>query len=108
MSEPDPKPDALKNFETKLRTAKGRRPVQENEDRPPSKLGIAFRISTEFVAAAVVGGGIGWGLDLLFGTSPAFLLLMFVLGIAAGFRNILRAAKELNESSDPPGPDAQN
>jgi ATP synthase protein I len=106
MSDHDPKQDALEQFEEKLRTATGRRPVQ-SEESPRSKLGIAFRLSTEFVAAVVVGGGIGWGLDRIFGTSPAFLLIMFVLGVAAGFRNILRAAKEMNEASGPTsGPEA--
>lgn len=100
MSDHDPDPDALSEFEKKLRTARGSVRVQP-EERPRSKLGIAFRLSTEFVAAAVVGGGIGWILDRFFGTSPVLLLLMFVLGLAAGFRNILRAAKEMNESSEP-------
>ena len=98
---PDHKPDPkkLRDLENKLRKVRGRKKVHE-EDRPPSKLGIAFRLSTEFVAAPVVGGAIGWGLDSLFGTMPILLLVMFCLGIAAGFRNLLRAAKEMNESDD--------
>ncbi len=99
MSDHDPDPEDLRDLESKLRKARGREKSHE-EDRPPSKLGIAFRLSTEFVAAPVVGGAIGWGLDRLFGTTPVFLLVMFFLGDAAGFRNILRAAKEMNESDD--------
>ncbi len=99
MSDHDPDPEELRDLESKLRKARGRENAHE-EDRPPSKLGIAFRLSTEFVAAPVVGGAIGWGLDRLFGTTPIFLLVMFFLGVAAGFRNILRAAKEMNESDD--------
>nr|TFG54532.1 MAG: AtpZ/AtpI family protein [Hyphomicrobiales bacterium] len=97
MSDHDPDPKKLLELEIKLRKAHGRKKPQY-EDRPPSKLGIAFRLSTEFVAAPVVGGAIGWGLDRLFGTMPVLLLVMFCLGIAAGFRNLLRAAKEMNES----------
>lgn len=99
MSDHDPDPKELRALEEKLVKARGREKAQE-EDRPPSKLGIAFRLSTEFVAAPVVGGAIGWGLDYLFGTTPVFLLVMFVFGVAAGFRNILRAAKEMRESDE--------
>ena len=97
MSDHDPDPEKLRDLENKLRKARGRKKPQA-EDRPPSKLGIAFRLSTEFVAAPVVGGAIGWGLDNLFGTMPVLLLVMFCLGVAAGFRNLLRAAKKMNEN----------
>ena len=99
MSNHDPHPKELRELEDKLRQVRGHERAQE-EDRPPSKLGIAFRLSTEFVAAPVVGGAIGWGLDYLFGTTPVFLLVMFLFGVAAGFRNILRAAKEMKESDE--------
>ncbi|MEY4879891.1 MAG: hypothetical protein RJB62_1360 [Pseudomonadota bacterium] len=106
MADHDPETDTLDELESKLKEARGRT-KKRPEDTPPSKLGIAFRLSTEFVAAAVVGGGIGWGLDRLFGTMPVFLLILFVLGVGAGFRNVLRAAKEMNESDGPPsGPSA--
>ena len=64
-------------------------------------MGIAFRFAAEMVSALVVGGGIGWGLDWLFGrfgihTRPVFLLVMFILGAAAGIRNVMNAAKEIN------------
>lgn len=97
MSDHEPDPEKLRDLEAKLRKTRGRRKHQV-EERPRAKLGIALRLSTEFVAAVVVGGAIGWGLDRLFGTTPVFLLVMFFFGVAAGFRNILRAAKKMNES----------
>ena len=68
---------------------------------PPNQSGIALRFATELVAALIVGGGLGWGIDWLFGhfgfhTRPAFLILFFVLGATAGIRNVMRAAKEIN------------
>jgi ATP synthase protein I len=63
---------------------------------PPTSMGIAFRFSTEMVAALVVGGGIGYGIDWFAGTKPIFLIIFFVLGATAGIRNVLQAAKELN------------
>lgn len=70
---------------------------------PVTSAGIAFRFAAELVSALIVGGAVGWGLDWLFGhfgfhTRPFFLLLMFLLGAAAGIRNVMRAAKEINES----------
>ena len=68
---------------------------------PPNQSGIAFRFATELVAALIVGGGLGWGIDWLCGhfgvhTKPVFLILFFVLGAAAGIRNVMRAATEIN------------
>ena len=69
--------------------------------QPPTQTGIAFRFATELVAALIVGGGLGWGIDWLLGrigfhTRPAFLIVFFVLGAAAGIRNVMRAATEIN------------
>jgi ATP synthase protein I len=75
--------------------------VVRDERPPPNQWGIAGRFATELVAGLFVGGGMGWGIDWLFGhfglhTRPAFLILFFVLGAAAGIRNIFRAAQEIN------------
>jgi ATP synthase protein I len=100
MSEHDPDPNRLKRIDERIREAKARVPVRK-EESPPSKLGIAFRLSTELVAAVFVGGLIGWALDSWLGTSPFLLLVMFFLGVAAGFRNVIRAAARLNEAAGP-------
>ncbi|MEI9888196.1 MAG: AtpZ/AtpI family protein [Rhizomicrobium sp.] len=68
---------------------------------PPSQLGVAGRFATELVAALLVGGALGWGLDWAFGyfgihTKPVFLIVLFVLGAVAGIRNVMRAASEIN------------
>ncbi|HTT96530.1 MAG TPA: AtpZ/AtpI family protein [Rhizomicrobium sp.] len=69
---------------------------------PPTSMGIAFRFSTEMVAALVVGGGMGWAIDWItdrwspIHTKPWGLIVFFVLGAAAGILNVIRAARELN------------
>jgi ATP synthase protein I len=68
---------------------------------PPTGMGIALRFATELIAALLVGGAMGWGIDWLFGrfgihTKPVFLIAMFVLGGAAGVRNVIKAAQEIN------------
>jgi ATP synthase protein I len=69
---------------------------------PPTSLSIAFRFSTEMVAGLVVGGGLGWCIDWAMGhwsgvhTKPWGMIVFFILGAAAGIRNVLKAAKDLN------------
>ena len=95
-----PNPDELRKLGQRLDEAQKRRATGPKSP-PPSQLGIAGRFSTELVAALVVGGGLGWGIDWLFGhfgfhTRPVFMLVFFVLGAAAGIRNVMRAANEIN------------
>jgi ATP synthase protein I len=93
-------PDRLRELSHKLAEAQ-RRNAAGSKAPPPSQLGIAGRFATELVAALVVGGGLGWGLDWLLGrfgfhTRPVFLIVFFVLGAVAGIRNVMRAAAEIN------------
>lgn len=91
---PTPEPDDLKRLGARLDEVRQR--DKRKEQPPPTLPGIAFRFSTELVVAVAMGGAMGWGLDWLFGTKPIFILVMTLFGIAAGFRNVIRAARELN------------
>ncbi len=53
---------------------------------------LGFRVMSEFVAAVVVGGFIGWAIDRWVGTSPGFLIAFIALGTAAGFWSVYRIA----------------
>ncbi len=55
-------------------------------------MNLGFRVLAEFVSAVVVGALLGWQLDKWFGTSPLFLLVLLLLGTAAGFWNVYRIA----------------
>lgn len=59
-----------------------------------SAMSLAFRVLSEFVAAVIVGGAIGLGIDHLTGTSPLFLIIFVLMGAAAGFWNVYRIATE--------------
>ena len=95
-----PNPDDLEELGKRLdQTSK--RQAEAQRRPPPSQAGIAGRFATELVAALVVGGGLGFGVDWLFGhfgthTRPVFLVVFFVLGAVAGIRNVMRAAAEIN------------
>jgi ATP synthase protein I len=100
MADNDPDARRLADLEGRLKQARGNTKVRP-EDPSPSKLGAAFRLVTELLAAVIVGGGIGWALDRVFGTSPLLLIVMFMLGVAAGMRNVIRTAREMNEQDRP-------
>jgi len=55
-------------------------------------MGLAVRVLSEFVAAVLVGAAIGWWIDRLTGTTPAFLVVFLLMGAAAGFWNVYRIA----------------
>ena len=100
MTDHDPDARRLADLEGRLKKARGNREVRPEDSSSQSKLGLAFRLVTELLAGVIVGGGIGWALDRVFGTSPLLLIVMFLLGVAAGMRNVIRTARELNESQD--------
>lgn len=98
MSDRTPEPDDLRALEARLEDMR-RREAAKNRKPPPSPMGVAYRFATELVVAMVVGGGIGWGLDKAFATRPVFLIVCFLLGAAAGIRNTVRTATELNRAA---------
>lgn len=53
---------------------------------------LGVRVTSEFVAAILVSGFIGWQIDRWLGSSPAALIVFIVLGTAAGFWNVYRIA----------------
>ena len=55
-------------------------------------INLGFRVMSEFVAAIVVGGLLGWQGDKWAGTSPFLLILFVTLGTAAGFWSVYRIA----------------
>jgi ATP synthase protein I len=64
-------------------------------------MGLAFRVLSEFVAAVIVGAFIGWWIDRVAGTTPAFVITFLLMGAAAGFWNVYRIAIK------PPGSEGQ-
>lgn len=90
--------ERLKRLENRIAAA------QAGRDAPASRAGrkftqgsLAWRMVTELVAGMLLGLGLGWGLDSLFGTRPAFLVLFVLLGFAAGVRVMMRTAAEVRD-----------
>jgi ATP synthase protein I len=68
----------------------------------PSALGRAFRLSAEFVAGVIAGGGLGWLFDRGLGTRPWGMIVFLMLGFCAGIYNVMRASGFLRTSSGKP------
>ena len=51
-----------------------------------------FRMLAELVSGVLVGAIIGWQLDQWSGMSPLFLIVFLILGVAAGFWNMMKSA----------------
>jgi ATP synthase protein I len=67
---------------------------------------VGWRMVIELVTGLVLGAGIGYGLDVLLGTLPLFLVLFTLLGFAAGIRTMLGSARELGLKQDRNAPQA--
>ena len=64
------------------------------EDSAPrsSSVAMAMRLASDFFAGVIVGAALGWGFDQLFDTSPWGLVVLVLLGFAAGLVNVVRSA----------------
>jgi ATP synthase protein I len=98
-SEPDP--DRLKALEDKLQKVKGKEPPpQSNTAKGFSQGEVAWRMVIELATGIMLGSAIGYGLDVLFGTLPVFLVIFSLFGFAAGVKTMLGSAKELGRKAE--------
>lgn len=81
--------DRLKNARKKLKI--------EKENPQTSNFGQAFKLSTELVAAVLVGTIIGFILDNWFDTKPWLIITFFFVGVVAGITNVIRSAKKIQK-----------
>ncbi len=84
-------------FKTRLEIAKNKILKKSNisKQSSSSNLGVAFKMSTEMVAAVAVGTIIGFILDNWFGTKPWLILIFFFVGVVAGIHTVIRSAKDM-------------
>lgn len=100
--------EVTRDLASRIALAKRDRAVEANrasggDARQMSGVARGMRIGTEFIAAILVGTGIGYLIDLGLGTSPWGLLTMFLVGFAAGILNVTRTVAQMNAAS-PPAP----
>lgn len=76
---------------------------QGQQDRPLLRQLIdASSVGLQLVISTFVGFAIGYSLDRFFKTSPWLTIIFLIIGIVAGFLELLRIARKQN------GPDKNN
>ena len=90
----------LKEISTRLEIAKKKIKKKQikNNGSNVASLGKALKISTELVAAVVVGTTLGFILDNWFDTRPWLTISFFFMGVAAGILNVIKSAKNMHKN----------
>jgi len=113
MTDPEDRSRQLDEFSAKVKAVQDRRAKSETRSagaagRTTGQMGLGFRISVELLATLAVGTGMGYVLDRWLGTSPWLTLAFFMLGAAAGMRNVIRVAtaaqKKVADDANRDGP----
>jgi ATP synthase protein I len=99
-------PSVTADLEARIARAQARSPAQaEAEQRRQSDmsgLSRGFRLASEFAAAIIVGAGLGYLIDMVLPTRPWAMVVLLLLGFAAGVLNVVRATKEMNAATAAP------
>ena len=90
----------IKEISTRLEIVKNK--IKKKQIRSKSSnaafFGKAMKISTELVAAVVVGATLGFILDNWFDTRPWLTISFFFIGVAAGILNVIKSAKNMHKN----------
>ena len=91
---------SIKEISTRLEIAKKKikKDQIKNNGSNVASLGKALKISTELVAAVVVGATLGFILDSWFDTKPWLTISFFLMGVVAGILNVIKSAKNMHKN----------
>ncbi len=90
---------ARRRAELNAQLARHRKPETKDEDASArAGYAMAVKLSSEFIAGVAVGAILGYGFDELFGTSPWGLIVLLLVGFAAGVLNVMRSAGVIAKS----------
>jgi ATP synthase protein I len=87
--------DLLKDLDARINAAKMVSDPELKLNDHHSGAHLAWRMVIELVAGIAIGFGTGYGIDVLFGTLPIFLVAFILLGFVAGVKTMLRTAQEV-------------
>lgn len=85
----------LEALEAKLAEKRAADAPKRHQDEHYSQAQNAWRMVIELVAGMAVGFAMGYGLDLLLGTTPWLMVVFLLLGFAAGVRAMMATAKDM-------------
>ena len=96
-------PDDIKQMDERIRKVKAKE-QRTREEKTESQFAhaakVGFRIGAELISGVIVGAGIGYLLDILFGTRPLLLIIFLFLGGVAGFLNVYRFVKSMEKEQE--------
>ncbi len=93
--------DKLNALEKRIQAAQAGRQLSEEELRRIKRTHenkASMQAGYEFVGSVLISAVVGYFLDQWLDTSPLFLILLFLLGTAAGFLSLYRLSKNLGMS----------
>ena len=90
----------LNEISTRLEIAKKKIKKKQTKNRRSNaaSFGKALKISTELVAAVVVGTTLGYILDNWLDTRPWLTIGFFFMGVVAGILNVIKSAKKMHNN----------
>ncbi len=92
--------DPLRDLGAKIESAKQNSVNKPKVEDHHSGLQHAWRMVIELVSGLAIGFGLGYGLDIVFGTLPIFMIIFTLLGFVAGIRTMLSTAKEVQRNQE--------
>ncbi len=86
----------VSSLEERLVSAQNRERIKAKHlnREPDAHQQLGMRVLSYLIGGVVVGFGLGWLFDNLFGTSPLFLLSFFFLGIGTAFWRIYKISSQ--------------
>ena len=104
---PNSRPSSVtSDLEARIARAQARSPAQamaeQRRQSDMSGLSRGFRLASEFAAAIIVGAGLGYLIDMVLPTRPWGMIVLLLLGFAAGVLNVVRATREMNAATAVP------
>ena len=98
----------LAELQKRIDSARKRREPPPRTENMVMDASNAWRMVIELVTGMVMGFGIGYGLDWVFGTLPIFLVVFTLLGFAAGVRVMTGTAKSMQQGSGAQAPEKKD
>ena len=86
-----PEDARIASLDERLRAAQTEEATRTGRTRAPdASYQAGNRVLADLLGGLLGGVVVGWVVDRIFGTSPAFLVGLTILGIVAGFWNIIK------------------
>ena len=97
---------ASSDLEARIARARGQRAAEaateQTRQGDMSGMSRGLRLGSEFVAAIIVGAGLGYIIDMFLPTRPWGLVVLLLLGFAAGVLNVVRTTAQMNAETAVP------